>query len=141
MEYQFQDDHIPSYHTGEADLVLSYMDGPRDPDHAQHVFSRYIKADIVEENDDEVVLEREVSDNVNGGMFWMGDITEDYPGGEKIVFSETLRIRREKDYERLMEGAAIQMPLRERITPEVKEWNESTEFRSEPKPVPEDFKL
>lgn len=141
MEYEFtRNDPIANTHTDEADIVMSFMDVPAKHDYGQYTFSRYIRADVV--NDDEegdVVVEITAFDNVNGGMFAMGNIMMDAPGGERVEHTDTIRVPRERIEEREIEQMKAIQTVADRVVPEVKEWGKTTEFKSEPEPYPEDM--
>jgi GTPase Era involved in 16S rRNA processing len=143
MDHDFtRDDPIANTHTDEADIVMSFMDTPGDHDYGQYTLSRYIRANIIDEDDDgDVVVEITAFDNVNGGMFSMGGIMLDAPGGEQVEHTDTTRIPRETVEERIVEQLKAVQTISERVVPEVKTWARETEFKSEPEPYPEEAEI
>jgi hypothetical protein len=141
MEYEFtRDDPIANTHTEEADIVMSFMDTPAKHNYGQYTFSRYIRADVVDDDDDgDVVVEITAYDNVNGGMFAMGNIMMDALGGERVEHTDTIRVPRETVDEREIEQMKGIQTVADRVVPEVKEWARNAEFKSEPEPYPEDI--
>lgn len=143
MDYEFtRDDPIANTHTDEADIVMSFMDVPGNHDHGQYTFSRYIRANVIDEDDEgDVVVEITAFDNVNGGMFAMGNIMLDAPGGERVEHTDTIRIPRETVEEREVEAMKAIQTVPDRVVPEVKEWGKNTDFKSEPEPYPEELEF
>jgi hypothetical protein len=143
MEYEFtRDDPIANTHTDEADIVMSFMDVPGKHDYGQYTFSRYIRADVVDDDDEgDVVIEITAFDNVNGGMFAMGSIMMDAPGGKRVEHTDTIRVPRETVEEREIEQMKAIQTVADRVVPEVKEWAKTTEFKSEPEPYPEEVEF
>lgn len=142
MEYYFADDPIANKHTDEADIVMSYMDRGEDHGQGQFTFSRYVRANIVDDDDNgDAVIEITAIDNCNGGMFAMGDILMDAPGGEMIEHSDTIRVPTEEIDKRRADGAVDIRTLSDFVIQDIKEWSDNTSFKSSPNPVPEKFKL
>lgn len=143
MAYHFKNnDPIANTSTDEADIVMSYMDRGAEHGKGQYTFSRYVRANIVENDDDgDVVIEINAIDNCNGGMFALGDILMDAPGGERIDFTDTIRVPKEKIEDRKFEDAVDIRSLSDLVIQDIKKWSGNTAFKSEPKPVPEKFNL
>ena len=141
MDYYFENnDPIANKHTEEADIVMSYMDRGTDHGKGQYTFSRYVRADLTEE-DNEFVINIEAIDNCNGGMFAMGDILMDAPGGELVEFTDKIRVPREVIDERKIDDTVDLRTVEDLVIQDIKEWSNETPFRSEPKPVPDKFKI
>jgi len=67
MDYEFTNDDPIAHTHPDADIVISYTDVPKHHDYGEYTFSRYILANVVDEDDDgDVVVEITATDNVNG---------------------------------------------------------------------------
>jgi hypothetical protein len=141
MDYQFSDEHpIANTHTDEADIVLSLVDVPSEHTHGQYYFSRYVRADIIDEDDGGfVVVQITAFDNVNGGMAGLGSILMDGPGGDLVEFTDTIRVPHDEIEERRYDQ--LPQSLKELVVPDIKQWALEAEFRSEPKPFPDELRL
>lgn len=141
MAYYFKNnDPIPNTHTDEADIVMSYMDRNEDHGQGQYTFSRYVQANLDEE-EDEIVIQIDAIDNCNGGMFSFGDILMDAPGGERVEFSDEIRVPMEEIEDRRIDEAVVIRSVTDLVIPDIKEWSNNTPFHSDPEPVPEQFKI
>ena len=142
MDYYFENnDPIANTHTDEADIVMSYMDRGDEHGKGPYTFSRYVRANIDENDNGDVVIEITAIDNCNGGIFAMGNILLDAPGGELEELSDTIRVSKEEIRERKFEEAVDIRSLSDLVIQDIKKWSDNTAFNSKPKPIPDRFKF
>ena len=139
MDYEFKDEPTPTRQFDGRDVVISYMDTAGDHNHGNRTIARYIEADVTE-NNDEVIVEIEAIDNINGGVGMFGSITDDLPGGEKVEFSDEIRIDKREVESRKPDDLPELMSTSELVMRDIKEWSQNAEFRAEPKKIPEGFR-
>ncbi|WP_227354275.1 hypothetical protein [Haladaptatus salinisoli] len=143
MKYHFKNnDPIAYTNTDEADIVMNYID--REPAHetGQYAFLRHVRANIADDDDDgDVVIEINAVDNCNGGIFSFHDVLEDAPGGERIEFSDVIRVPKKEIEDRTLDDAVDTRSLSDLVIQDVKEWSDNTAFKSEPEIIPEKFKF
>jgi len=144
MEYSFQerDDFQPinSPRIEKDEINFALIDTPGAHDHGQRTFSRKVVGEVIEQTGDSVVVEIEVSDNVNGGFFGMADIGMDGPGGTKVTYEKRLEIDQD-EVERRQEDGLVRRSMTQAVLPDVKEWAKEAEFRAETEPFPENPEL
>lgn len=139
MDYEFSDDPINSPNLGEDAIRMSLMDGPSDHDYGQRHFSRLVKSQDIKVGEDEVTINVEVTDNINGGFIGGFDITEDFPGGTKERYEATITMDR-TDYDDRMEDHRILDSPHRIVLPTVKEWAQNATFQADIEPIPDELR-
>lgn len=94
--------------------------------------TRQIDADIIDEDDDSFKINLKVTDNTNQGVFALGGVATDYPGGDHEEY-ETVESFDKSDipyYQDDFPNVEAHIPKGERIVPAVKEWSDSQPFRA-----------
>lgn len=141
MGYHFKNnDPIANTHTDEADIVMSYMDRGEDHGQGQYTFSRYVQANL-DEDEDDIVIRIDAIDNCNGGMFSLGDILMDAIGGELVEFSDEIRVSKEEIEDRKFDDTVDIRTVNDLVIQDIKEWSDNMPFKSGPEPFPEQYKI
>ncbi len=94
--------------------------------------TRQIEAEITNEDDDSFEVNLKVTDNTNRGVFALGGVATNHPGGEHAEYESTETFDKSDIpyYQDDFPNVQSHIPKGERIVPVIKEWSDSQPFQA-----------
>ncbi|WP_254769248.1 hypothetical protein [Salinilacihabitans rarus] len=118
----------------EFDVRISYSVFEGDMGNYDTLISstRQIEAEITNEDDDSFEVNLKVTDNTNRGVFALGGVATNHPGGEHAEYESTETFDKSDIpyYQDDFPNVQSHIPKGERIVPVIKEWSDSQPFQA-----------